>query len=76
MLIMRRVILLATLIAASFSFVGCNSVSEYHGGSCPNVRTYSPAEQKRAAQEIRSNPNGELARMVRDYGLLRKACRI
>jgi hypothetical protein len=43
---------------------------------CPPLTAYSVAEQKEAAAEIRKNPNGQLAKMVRDYGKFRKACRI
>jgi hypothetical protein len=55
---------------------GCNSDIGDRGVGCPPLQAYSIAEQKEAAAEIRRNPNGQLAKMVRDYGKFRKACRI
>jgi hypothetical protein len=75
---MRRVMLrtrLGILMAVvSSGLVGCNTVGD--GGVCSSLRQYSVEEQKRAAAEIRANPNGELAKFVRDYGNVRKACRV
>jgi len=76
MRIMRRVILLTTLIGASFSLVGCDDRVGVDGGVCASLKQYSREQQRAAAVEIRKNPNGELAKLVRDYGLVRKACRI
>ena len=73
---MRRVVLLMTLSAASFNLVGCNGGVGLDGGVCSSLRQYSIDEQRAAAKEIRDNPNGQLAKMVRDYGNVRKACRI
>ena len=61
---------------ASFSLAGCNDGVGPSGVGCPPLTAYSVAEQKEAAAEIRKNPNGQLAKMVRDYGKFRKACRI
>ena len=72
----RLIKLLMILIGASFSLVGCNDGVGDRGVGCPPLTSYSIAEQKEAAAEIRRNPNGQLAKMVRDYGKFRKACRI
>jgi hypothetical protein len=58
------------------SLAACNHDLGSSGVGCPPLAAYSVAEQKEAAAEIRRNPNGQLAKMVRDYGKLRKACRI
>lgn len=71
MLRTRRVIWIAVI---SSGLVGCNSVGD--GGVCSSLKSYGVEEQKRAAAEIRANPNGELAKLVRDYGAVRKACRV
>jgi len=76
MQITQRIRRLTILMLASFSLAGCNDGVGDRGVGCPTLKSYSLAEQKRAAAEIRSNPNGELAKMVRDYGKFRKACRI
>ncbi len=61
------------LIAALFSLSGCQST----GGGCPPLVTYSPAQMKRAAAELRAAPKGsELRRLVTDYGKMRDACRV
>lgn len=73
---MRRPILLMTLIGASFNLGACNDGVGVDGGVCASLKQYSLAEQKAAASEIRNNPNGELAKLVRDYGQVRKACRL
>ena len=60
-----------------FSLAGCNEgVGEYRSGGCPRLQDYSVQERQAAAREIRGNPDGALAKMVRDYGKLRKACRV
>ena len=76
MLTTQQIRRLMILSVASFSLVGCNDGLGDRGVGCPTLKDYSLAEQKRAAAEIRNNPNGELAKMVRDYGKFRKACRI
>lgn len=59
------------------SLAGCSaSLNELNSNGCPPLKAYSAEEQKAAAAEIRKNPNGPLARFARDYGLLRKACRV
>jgi uncharacterized lipoprotein NlpE involved in copper resistance len=73
---MRLRILPAIWIAASFSLVGCNDRVGLDGGVCSSLRQYSAEEQKAAAAEIRSNPQSQLAKFARDYGNLRKACRL
>jgi hypothetical protein len=61
----------------SFSLAGCSAnLNELNSNGCPPLKAYSAEEQKAAAAEIRKNPNGPLARFARDYGLLRKACRV
>lgn len=76
MQITRRTRLLMISIAASFSLAACSYDLGPSGVGCPPLPAYSVAEQKEAAAEIRRNPNGQLAQMVRDYGKMRKACRI
>lgn len=71
MLRIRRVI---WIVGISSGLVGCNTIGD--GGVCASLKQYSLDEQKRAAAEIRNNPNGELAKLVRDYGQVRKACRV
>lgn len=73
---MKRLTLLTILIAASFNIAGCSYDLGPSGVGCPPLPAYSSAEQKEAAAEIRKNPNGQLAKLVRDYGKVRKACRI
>ena len=75
MLITRQIKLLTILIAA-ISSAACNDGVGPSGVGCPPLTSYSVAEQKEAAAEIRRNPNGQLAKMVRDYGKFRRACRI
>ena len=72
---LKRLMLPTTLMLAAFN-AGCNDSHGISGGVCPSLKEYSIAEQKAAAQEIRNNPNGQLAKLVRDYGQLRKACRV
>lgn len=69
----RRFVAVAGL---GVSIAGCNSSVERVVGDCPKLELYSAEDQRRAAAEIRKNPNSELARLVRDYGKLRKACRV
>jgi predicted small secreted protein len=76
MLTTRQIKLLTILIAVNFSLAACNDGVGSSGVGCPPLAAYSVAEQKEAAAEIRRNPNGQLAKMVRDYGKFRKACRI
>jgi hypothetical protein len=68
---MRR---FAAMGVLAFVLNGCNSTS--NGGGCPPLIEYSADEQRRVAAEIRQHPNSEMARLVRDYGKMRKACRI
>lgn len=59
------------------SLAGCSAnLNELNSNGCPPLKAYSAEEQKAAAAEIRKNPNGPLAKFARDYGLLRKACRV
>lgn len=72
----RVLVWLTISIGAIFS-AGCSaSIGDYRSSGCPPLQTYSPEEQKQAAAEIRANPNSRLAKMVGDYGRLRKACRL
>ena len=72
-----RLTTLSAIFAAAISNAGCNSdLGDYRAGGCPPLIAYSAAEQPAAADEIRRHPNGSLAKMVRDYGKLRKACRV
>lgn len=73
---MKRLTLPMILIGASFSIGGCSYDLGPNGLGCPPLPAYSSAEQKAAAAEIRRNPDGQLAKLVRDYGKVRKACRI
>jgi hypothetical protein len=69
--------LLMTLILASSSLAACSAnLNDVNSSGCPPLKNYSAEEQKAAAAEIRKNPNGPLSKFARDYGLLRKACRI
>ena len=72
----RRLILPMSLMMGVFSIAGCNDSSRIDGGVCASLKQYSIEEQKAAAKEIRDNPNGQLAKLVRDYGQVRKACRL
>jgi hypothetical protein len=74
MLVRRLMIALMILIGAS-SNAGCSYDLGRGGGSCPPLVEYSAADQRLAASEMRRAPDGVMARMVRDYGVLRKACR-
>lgn len=76
MRITARTLLPTILIAVSFNLAGCNSDIGVHGGVCPSLVSYSKEQQRAAADAIRRDPNGSLASMVRDYGKLRKACRV
>jgi hypothetical protein len=64
------------ILVGGLLLVGCNHDLGPSGVGCPPLAAYSVAEQKAAAAEIRKNPNGQLAKMVRDYGKFRKAYRI
>ena len=77
MLNTRSMTLLMISTLGGFSFGGC-AVDPGTGRvlSCPALVEYSSEEQRQAAAEIRRNPNGQTARMIADYGKLRKACRI
>jgi len=68
--------LLMISMMGAFSLAACNHDLGPSGVGCPPLTSYSVAEQKEAAAEIRRNPNGQLAKMVRDYGKFRRACRI
>lgn len=72
----RPKILLVISMMGVFSIAGCNDGVGNYGVGCPALKSYSAEDQKAAAAEIRRNPNGQLAKMVRDYGQLRKACRV
>ena len=76
MLNIRQIKLLTISTMGLFSLAACNHDLGPSGVGCPPLAAYSVAEQKEAAAEIRKNPNGQLAKMVRDYGKFRKACRI
>jgi hypothetical protein len=71
-----RQIKLLTILMLAISSAACNHDLGPSGVGCPPLAAYSVAEQKAAAVEIRKNPNGQLAKMVRDYGKFRKACRL
>ena len=74
---MIRLKLLMILSAANFSLAACSAnLNELNSNGCPPLKAYSAEEQKAAAAEIRKNPNGPLSKFARDYGLLRKACRV
>lgn len=74
---MIRPKLLMILIAGNFSLAACSAnLNDLSSNGCPPLKSYSAEEQKAAAAEIRKNPNGQLSKFARDYGLLRKACRV
>jgi len=64
-----------TTVASSLAACSAN-LNEISSSGCPPLKNYSADEQKAAAAEIRKNPNGPLSKFARDYGLLRKACRV
>jgi hypothetical protein len=67
---MRRLIVLITVLFEA----GCQSTG---GGGCPPLVTYSPAQLKQAAAEMRAlHKDAELKRLVTDYGKMRDACRV
>jgi len=75
MITLPKRLLMISMMGAS-SLAACNDGVGPSGVGCPPLTSYSVAEQKEAAAEIRRNPNGQLAKMVRDYGKFRRACRI
>lgn len=67
---MKRLIVLTTVLFEA----GCQSTG---GGGCPPLVTYSPAQMKKAAAEMRAlHKDAELKRLVTDYGKMRDACRV
>jgi hypothetical protein len=63
----------AIWIGASFSLAACQTTG---GSGCPPLVTYSAETQRQAAQELRSLPkDSQLAKLVVDYGKVRRACR-
>lgn len=64
---------LIALSGVIFSLAACQSVG---GGDCPPLVTYSAAQQKRAALELRKIPRSQVAQMIVDYGKMRDACRL
>lgn len=63
----------AILTLASFSLAGCQTTG---AGGCPPLITYSAETQRLAAQELRRLPkDSHLAKLVVDYGKMRRACR-
>ena len=74
MIRLKQPMIWITLIS---SLAGCSAnLNELNSNGCPPLKAYSAEEQKAAAAEIRKNPNGPLSKFARDYGLLRKACRV
>lgn len=73
----RWMILSAIFATGTFSLGGC-AVDTNSGRilSCPPLVEYSAEEQRKAADEIRNGKAGTLSKMVKDYGVLRKACRV
>ena len=71
---MLRSGLIATLFSVFLlALGGCQTM----GGGCPPLVTYSPAQQARAAKELRALPAGsQIARMIVDYSKTRDACRL
>lgn len=58
--------------AFSLALAACQTA----GDGCPPLVSYSPAEQKRAARELRALPkDSPLAVMIVDYKKTRDACR-
>lgn len=65
---------LAILMMGLFSLSACQSVDR--GSGCPPLIEYSADTQKRAAKELRALPkDSEVAKLVGDYGKMRRACR-
>ena len=59
------------LILMLASFSGCAS-----GSACPPLVDYSAEHQTLAAKELRALPKeSQIARMIADYGQLRRTCR-
>lgn len=68
---MKRLIASITVLS---SLAGCQSTG---GGGCPPLVSYSPAQMKQAASEMRALPKtAEIRRLVTDYGKMRDACRV
>lgn len=58
---------------ASFSLAACQTTG---GSGCPPLIQYSAETQKLAAAELRRLPkDSHLAKLVVDYGKMRRACR-
>jgi hypothetical protein len=76
-MLVRRLMIASMILIAAVSNAGCSyDLSRGGAGGCPPLVEYSAEDQNAAANAIRANPNGSLAKMVRDYGVLRKACRV
>lgn len=65
----------AILTLASISLAACQTTAG--GSGCPPLIQYSAETQKQAARELRALPkDSQLAKLVIDYGKMRKACRL
>lgn len=63
------------LTLASFDLAACQSTGG--GSGCPPLVEYSAETQKAAAAELRRLPkDSQLAKLVVDYGRIRRACRL
>lgn len=64
---------LTVLILGLFSLSACQTTG---AGGCPPLIRYTAVQQKKAAQELRALPHGQVAQMIVDYGKMRDACRL
>lgn len=65
------------ILMMAVSNAGCAYDLNNRGNlSCPPLVEYSQETQHKAADEIRAGKARTLAALVKDYGVLRKACRI
>jgi hypothetical protein len=68
----QRLLMKLPMILMLASFSGCASTSR-----CPPLVDYSKEDQAKAAKELRALPNDSaIARLVQDYGQLRRTCRL
>lgn len=63
------------LTLASIDLAACQTTAG--GSGCPPLIQYSAETQKQAAAELRRLPkDSQLAKLVIDYGRMRRACRV
>lgn len=78
--VLRRSLTATVIVLLGISTAGCfKTFSEARTvvlSRCPELRTYTPEQQRRAAAELRKMPQDSvIALMTADYGTLRARCR-